>query len=465
MKRKRKYIAVILLLSFVIVSLPLTNYKKASATVVIPIITTYAIDFLVTLLAVGAGYQIYQTITYEPDSSDPATWDYNYLSPTEKVEWCEWYTNTYSKSITPGDPHISSDIWKKIVKNCNKAQLEILKKVNKFDPNNKQFSDKLGNILSLKIFKDIYEILRIENKSDYDSGLLREFGYNDVVGSGVIYGPFFKNYRQTLKCYSQSDAVRVCGVIGKKSSPAEAYPLGYYMIYFYGIDSFGDEIKFSIESHEDGTNNTYVNFGHNGFGANSFSLDVPTFNTLEKAKKYLETGDSEGATNEWRHDETISYPAIEGTQDMTVPDSVTDMDSLIKHLSDPALEPIKGILGDWVPNPEPKPDPDPDVKPNPEPNPDADPDIKEDDFKNNPLIVKKFPFCIPFDLIDTIRTLKAEPEAPVFNLRFYVPSISFDHTVVLDLSVFESVAKISRCMFDLLFILGLVLITRNVIRG
>lgn len=75
-----------------------------------------------------------------------------------------------------------------------------------------------------------------------------------------------------------------------------------------------------------------------------------------------------------------------------------------------------------------------------------------------------FPFCIPFDVYAFVSALAAEPEAPSFTWRFYVPNIC-DETIEIDLSAFDAVARILRTIELLLFCVGLALETRKIIRG
>lgn len=74
-----------------------------------------------------------------------------------------------------------------------------------------------------------------------------------------------------------------------------------------------------------------------------------------------------------------------------------------------------------------------------------------------------FPFCLPFDLIDFLGVLAADPEAPCFTWTFYYPSLdgmkSYDFEI--DLSPFNSVAQLLRDMECILFVVGLILITRD----
>lgn len=75
-----------------------------------------------------------------------------------------------------------------------------------------------------------------------------------------------------------------------------------------------------------------------------------------------------------------------------------------------------------------------------------------------------FPFCIPFDLYNFVDCLAADPVAPSFTWRFYVPGIC-DENIVIDLSDFDQAAQILRTMELLLFCVGLAFVTRKIIRG
>lgn len=71
-----------------------------------------------------------------------------------------------------------------------------------------------------------------------------------------------------------------------------------------------------------------------------------------------------------------------------------------------------------------------------------------------------FPFCIPFDIYAFFECLAAEPEAPAFTWRFYIPGIC-DEEIEIDLAAFDSAARILRTMELLLFIVGLAFVTRD----
>jgi len=85
-----------------------------------------------------------------------------------------------------------------------------------------------------------------------------------------------------------------------------------------------------------------------------------------------------------------------------------------------------------------------------------------------PAMVKdKFPFCIPFDFIHLVQALAAEREVPRFEipLEFHYHNFHYSEVFVVDMAVFDPAITIFRVMQDLLFCAGLVVATRNLIRG
>ena len=148
----------------------------------------------------------------------------------------------------------------------------------------------------------------------------------------------------------------------------------------------------------------------------------------------------------------------------------------------PGVDPLE--LPDLSPHPELQPDPE--REPIYFPYPDAYPDLGSDpvdpsdpsdddggsgsgqDELNSKWVVdlsKFFPFCIPFDLIYLLDVLDAEPQVPRFEIPFKFPAYGIDYTFVIDLSDFESVAAVFRTFETILFLLGLILLTRELIQG
>lgn len=115
-----------------------------------------------------------------------------------------------------------------------------------------------------------------------------------------------------------------------------------------------------------------------------------------------------------------------------------------------------------TPTPDPKPDP---SNPTPTPNPDTpdNPD-SDNDFSVRDLRLV-FPFCIPFDLVDCFRLFNSEPETPRVQFPVHFGIVNKDYTFDIDLKDFNNVALVCRSMFLILYIVGLVLATRSLIRG
>lgn len=79
-------------------------------------------------------------------------------------------------------------------------------------------------------------------------------------------------------------------------------------------------------------------------------------------------------------------------------------------------------------------------------------------------IADRFPFCVPFDLYRIIQLLDAEPETPRFLWRFPLPNNKYKE-ITLDLKLFDPIALLVRRIELIVFIVGLLLLTRDIIRG
>lgn len=158
------------------------------------------------------------------------------------------------------------------------------------------------------------------------------------------------------------------------------------------------------------------------------------------------------------------------------------LQELLSNLASSSLTPVQqldlvnkfiaGLKTSETPDPSPNPDPSPEPNPNPGPsNPDngsdgdssGDSDIDKGSFVRD--LKTLFPFCIPFDLIDCIRLFNAEPVTPKIEVPMHFAFVDVDYTWEIDLKNFDEVATVCRSMFLILFIVGLVLITRTLIRG
>lgn len=94
--------------------------------------------------------------------------------------------------------------------------------------------------------------------------------------------------------------------------------------------------------------------------------------------------------------------------------------------------------------------------------PDFDLDLPEINWSLGDLS-HKFPFSIPFDMVSLVRVLDAPAEAPRFQGTVNFGFTTWDYDINLD--QFSSVAAVCRIVETLLFVFGLILITRNLIKG
>lgn len=70
-----------------------------------------------------------------------------------------------------------------------------------------------------------------------------------------------------------------------------------------------------------------------------------------------------------------------------------------------------------------------------------------------------FPFCIPFDIFKFLNLFCAEPETPKFTIDWNI--LGGEYKIYVDLSQFNGVAALCRNLFDILFIVGLCMVTRS----
>lgn len=261
--------------------------------------------------------------------------------------------------------------------------------------------------------------------------------------------------------------------------------------------------------------------GNATFGAESVYSNIPVFRDFDTCKNFLQTGAGyENALNylkeyriaDWLQEDWagelvdpltgLSYlndlANLAKHQGLNALGNDPSLDDMKQHLRDiianlqpgydpvtnpsvdPALDPI--CYPDTIPTPiidptadvvlrpaeDPTPSPDPDPNPSTSPKPTTKPSPSPGEIDSTKPVVdlsKFFPFCIPFDLIHLVQALDAEPVAPKWTLKLEPPQFPVEWEVTLDLSQFESLAKIFRTGETLLFVVGLILITRGIIKG
>ncbi len=94
-----------------------------------------------------------------------------------------------------------------------------------------------------------------------------------------------------------------------------------------------------------------------------------------------------------------------------------------------------------------------------------DPTATEEKLKTPSVLLTKFPFCIPFDLLRCISELSAPASDPIWTIPIDAPDPLPDQELTIDLTQYEMWFAIFRWMLALLFMWGLIIGTRYLIRG
>lgn len=94
---------------------------------------------------------------------------------------------------------------------------------------------------------------------------------------------------------------------------------------------------------------------------------------------------------------------------------------------------------------------------------------EEDDFDAPKLpggeLLEKFPFCVPFDLFRIVQALNATPKAPKWTIPIKFDSLDYYEEYDFDLSEFETLVHPIRWGLTLIFLLGLIVVSRKMIKG
>lgn len=90
--------------------------------------------------------------------------------------------------------------------------------------------------------------------------------------------------------------------------------------------------------------------------------------------------------------------------------------------------------------------------------------IDETKLKTPATITTKFPFSLPFDLYHIFNVFSAEPVTPEFDVPFDMTSVGGElYNIHIELSRFDGVANIVRWLMYGVFIVGLIILTNNLI--
>ena len=269
---------------------------------------------------------------------------------------------------------------------------------------------------------------------------------------------------------------------GAYSNISSSIPSTYEFIFNANVPFFANEND-AIEAIKKGDFTNALNYAKNLDSIAVTGDDIPTVGNWEELWERLKNPDlpwwflnpdvlpgTNAVDLPWfdvagLHDWANDIPDIKDGIIDTNPDIPwTDVWDKVIDIPDVVI-PEKDFPYEDVDDPaKPKPTAEPTAKPTTEPLPTTKPGGID---SSQPVVdlSKFFPFCIPFDLIHLVQALDAEPVAPKWTLKLEPPQFPVEWEVVLDLSDFESLAKIFRTGETLLFVVGLILITRGIIKG
>lgn len=137
-------------------------------------------------------------------------------------------------------------------------------------------------------------------------------------------------------------------------------------------------------------------------------------------------------------------------------------DVIINPAANPSVYPASGSNPGTSPGTGKDPGTDPGTDPSGGTGSDTDVDMDENDYKVDLRGI--FPFCIPFDFVALLNVLDADPVAPRFDFPVVIPALNYKESVVLDMSMFDDVAKVIRICEKVSFVIFLMFATSKVIR-
>lgn len=388
-----------------------------------------------------------------------------------------------------------------------------------FEESLKFYSDKFSK--GEENFIDKEYIAELLKEKYFDSSIIDSM----VSGNSYLIKSYVANEWQCPSCKSTTIAtyqleLNATGIYAYHKWGTDSYGKSYYSLYTWKNGSHYIDTSILATQIFPCCGYTRKTNGYHLLGF-SATLNIPYFTSIDAMDLFLKTGEGyENALNylkqyrlaDWLQDNWngelfdpltgLSYlndlANMAKHQGLNAIGNDPSLDDMKQHLRDiianlrpgydpvtdpsvdPALDPI--CYPDTIPTPvidptadvvlqpakDPTPSPNPDPSPSTSPKPTTQPTPSPGEIDSSQPVVdlsKFFPFCIPFDLIHLVQALDADPVAPKWTLKLEPPQFPVEWEVTLDLSQFESLAKIFRTGETLLFVVGLILITRGIIKG
>lgn len=279
----------------------------------------------------------------------------------------------------------------------------------------------------------------------------------------------------------------------------------------YITDKLGRTDRFSTGGSTVRNGETYYDMSISGFGSDltwiikngAYAGDI--FNKVKDAVDLKNAPDHPSAPGknwDWSDDNTATFPwwyypnwledsmRRQGVTDEKMPDGDPDDGDDNKDKNGKSWKDILPALIPWVPtvvNPtETEKDSEKDsekgtedVAPGGKPKPgssenptetekdsEKDTEEKATDSGQLPGIAEKagnwkrlFPFCIPWDVISLIKSMKADKKAPVFEFKYTFKAVNYTWKITVDMSDYWKYIKIFRWGMTIFFIIGLFFLT------
>lgn len=387
---------------------------------------------------------------FDPDNDDPE----KKLTTWEKLK--QWWKKHPNASLSlMGNASVLAAVAPVFKKNIDEKAT-----VGNADISSLNMPDFLSNWFSSNIAKYPYYLIGVNS-----SGLIKYITMCDqsLIFVKTNYGVFywadkkFTRFFNSYAGYVSSDSSQFS--TGSSLNAGASYRL-YTNVPYIPYDSKDEALK-----------------AFKGYASN---LNPNSTLTTDAAKKAQE--------DEEKKDKPVYDNVVLPTEEQ-MNDYINKLNEIAQRTTDPAqrlqeqqkamnafVESITNVSPEPSPDPNPNPNPSPDPSPNPDPSPDPDPSPEpdpdapatdEEAAKYTADLTTVFPFCIPFDLIRAFKVLSVEGEAPVYEMPLQIDykSIHVDEHWSIDMSDFSSVIQILRVMETLGFIVGLILVTRKLIRG
>lgn len=387
---------------------------------------------------------------FDPDNDDPE----KKLTTWEKLK--QWWKKHPNASLSlMGNASVLAAVAPVFKKNIDEKAT-----VGNADISSLNMPDFLSNWFSSNIAKYPYYLIGVDS-----SGLIKYITMCDqsLIFVKTNYGVFywadkkFTRFSNSYAGYVSSDSSQFS--TGSSLNAGASYRL-YTNVPYIPYDSKDEALK-----------------AFKGYASN---LNPNSTLTTDAAKKAQE--------DEEKKDKPVYDNVVLPTEEQ-MNDYINKLNEIAQRTTDPAqrlqeqqkamnafVESITNVSPEPSPDPNPNPNPSPDPSPNPDPSPDPDPSPEpdpdapatdEEAAKYTADLTTVFPFCIPFDLIRAFKVLSVQGEAPVYEMPLQIDykSIHVDEHWSIDMSDFSSVIQILRVMETLGFIVGLILVTRKLIRG